>query len=198
MKMTKLEKLFVNTQRHAQGNIRIVEQMFRSLSLQNIKTVLEIGCGVGMLTEYLAQQYNMKVMGTDVDPDQIEIARRNNLGNENLSFGVESATSLSCENQQFDMVLCFKVLHHINNWTAALQQVARVLKPGGYFLLSDFAYTNLGKRVLSPLAKNYGIYTKDDVVEQLAELNIVVKYQMKAMGLILFKPCHMLFQKATG
>ena len=48
MKMGKLEKKFVNSKRHAQTNIELIERLFDRIDLQNITNVLEIGCGAGI------------------------------------------------------------------------------------------------------------------------------------------------------
>ncbi len=42
MKMSKLEKKFVNTRKHAQGNIRVIERLFKNLDLRNIKDVFDV------------------------------------------------------------------------------------------------------------------------------------------------------------
>jgi ubiquinone/menaquinone biosynthesis C-methylase UbiE len=196
VKMSKVEKKFVNTRRHAQGNIRVLKRLFNHLDLQNIKNALEIGCGAGMLSNYLTQDYDIKVVGTDVDPEQIEIANKYFKGNKNLSFSVESAADLPFENDRFDMVLIFKVLHHINDWPKVLNEIGRVLKPNGYFVFSDFAYSKLLKKSLQSIVKNYGLYTLDDIIKHLSKNNITVIHREKSFG-ILFTPHNMLFKKVS-
>ena len=196
MKMSKFEKKFVNTQRHAQGNIRVIKRLFNHLDLRNVKDALEIGCGVGMLSDYLAQNYNMNIAGIDVDPEQIEIANEYYKENRKLSFSVESATDLPFENDRFDMVLIFKVLHHINDWPEAINEIGRVLRPNGYFVFSDFAYSKILKIPLQPIVKNYGLYTLDDIIESLLKNNITVVHREKSIG-ILFKIHNILFKKTS-
>ncbi len=69
MKMGKLEKKFVNSKRHSQTNIKLIEQSFDCIDLQNITYVLEIGCGAGITAAHLQNKYNMSIVGTDVDPE---------------------------------------------------------------------------------------------------------------------------------
>ena len=53
--MLKFEKKFVNSKKHAQTNIKKIEQLFQNIDLSTIHNVLEIGCGAGMLANYLAE-----------------------------------------------------------------------------------------------------------------------------------------------
>ena len=78
MKMGKLEKQFVNSKRRAQSNIKLIEKLIRLLEDSNIKKVLEVGCGVGAVADHLARTHGYDVVGTDLDPEQIELAGRFN------------------------------------------------------------------------------------------------------------------------
>jgi len=71
MKMSKLEKKFVNSKKHAQRNIRVVEQIFDKVELGDVSDALEVGCGAGIVAAHLSEKYNVRVAGTDVDSDQI-------------------------------------------------------------------------------------------------------------------------------
>ncbi len=75
MKMSKIEKKIINGKRHAKKNLEDIEELFRIIDLSNINNVLEIGCGVGVVSEHFNNSYNMNVIGTDVDPKQIKIAK---------------------------------------------------------------------------------------------------------------------------
>jgi cyclopropane fatty-acyl-phospholipid synthase-like methyltransferase len=75
--MGKLEKKFVNSKRHAQTNIELIERLFDCIDLQNITNVLEIGCGAGITTaHHLHNKYNMSIIGTDVDLEQIMLVKK--------------------------------------------------------------------------------------------------------------------------
>jgi len=197
MKMGKIEKIFVNSKRHAKGNIRVIERLFPYTDLKGIENVLEIGCGVGMLSDYLSKNYDMNVVGTDVDADQIEIAKKYFKDNEKLSFSIETATNLPFDNSAFDMVLSFKVLHHISDWETVLKEVNRVLRPKGIFVLSDFIYTPFLKKIFKPFGKNYGLYTLNDIFGYLAGIDIKVIHHEKSMPII-FISNDILFQKDSG
>ena len=196
MKMWKSEKIFVNSRRHAKENIRITERLFSYLDLEEINNVLEIGCGIGMLSSYLSQKYDMNVFGIDVDHEQIKIARKYLKDNTKLSFSVESATNLPFENYSFDMVLSFNVIHHISDWKNVLKEVHRVLRPFGVFAFSDFAYTAFIKRVFVQIVKNYGLYTVAEIIDYLAGINFQIIHQEKSSTFI-FRNHNILFRKSS-
>jgi ubiquinone/menaquinone biosynthesis C-methylase UbiE len=141
MKIGKFEKKFVNSKRHAQKNIELIERLFKHIDLKNISNVLEIGCGIGITAEHLYNKYNMNVVGTDVDPEQIMFAKKHQKESKQLKFMELDATILPFENQEFDMVISMFVLHHIGSWDKTLTEISRVLKPNGYFIFYDLAYS---------------------------------------------------------
>jgi len=74
MAMTGLEKRFVNRMQKAERNVGKVRKNLALLDIEQIREVLEIGCGIGSVSAYLAQTYDMQVFGTDYDPGQITVA----------------------------------------------------------------------------------------------------------------------------
>jgi ubiquinone/menaquinone biosynthesis C-methylase UbiE len=105
----------------------------------------------------------MHVQATDFDPAQIELARKTRPEGERLRFRVEDATCLSFPDSSFDLVISQDVFHHIPDWGAAVREVARVLRPRGYFVWFDMAFHRIVKKVFLPITKNYGLYTFDEI-----------------------------------
>ena len=163
MAMTRLEKQFVNRDRKAERNIEKLSQCLEKLDIQKIHQVLEIGCGTGAVSAYMASNYQMKVYGTDFDPEQIEIANKLFLEDDHLHFLVEDASNLNFELLSFDLVLSQNVFHHILAWETAVKEIVRVLRPGGYLIWLDLAFPRLVKDILQPFVKNYALYTMDEV-----------------------------------
>lgn len=161
--MTGLEKRFVNRQRKAGRNIERVRQRLDEIDADEIHDVLEIGCGIGVVSAFLSENYNMKVIGTDFDPEQIEMARKLNLEGMRLRFQVEDASDLSFEDGSFDLVLSQNVFHHIPAWNKAVQEVARVLRESSYFIWFDLAFPAFVKNLLRQFVKKYALYTLDEV-----------------------------------
>lgn len=95
------------------------------------KDVLEVGCGTGLLMERLKGRCR-SLAGLDISPGMAERARKRG-----HRVTVGSADSLPFEDQSFDAVYSFKVLAHVEPIEKALSEIARVLRPGGWFV-GDF------------------------------------------------------------
>ena len=96
--------------------------------------VLDLGCGTGELSAYIAELVaeNGKVLGVDPDSERIKLAQSAHKGIKNLTF-VEGSTShfpnLGSEN--FDLIYSNHVLHRVFNKPEALSNIFSSLKPGG-------------------------------------------------------------------
>lgn len=103
-------------------------------------TVLEIGCGAGVATELILERFGARfVKAVDVDPDMLNKARRRlaHYPPERLQLAVEDVTAMDAEDESFDAVFDFAILHHVPNWQAAVAEIRRVLKPEGRFFFLD-------------------------------------------------------------
>ncbi len=102
--------------------------------------VLEIGIGTGGLLAELAARAS-KVIGVDHSPAMLDEARRRlsaaDLGNIELRLG--EIAHLPLPDNSVDCVVANMVLHHAADPVAVLQEVWRVLKPGGTVVLADLA-----------------------------------------------------------
>ena len=173
MKMTRFEKRFVNRKKKSQKNIEILESSLKIIDLAKIKTVLELGCGIGFVSSYLAETYKFKVYGTDYDLEQIQIANNIQPKFKHLYYRVEDATKLTFDDSSIDLVLSQNVFHHIPKWKDAVKDISRVLCSGGYFLWFDLTFPNIIKNIFLPFVKNYGLYTIDDIKIALKFMDLI-------------------------
>lgn len=97
-------------------------------------TVLELGCGVGYFTEYLARS-GATIIANDISPDLLDVARQRVTAG-NVTFKVENAYDLTYEDETFDSVVGSSVLHHLEV-DQALEECFRVLKPGGTIYFTE-------------------------------------------------------------
>ena len=162
MEMTRLEKWLVNRNKKAERNITRVQQGLAELPSEAIENVLELGCGIGAVSAFLSETYNMRVWGSDYDPAQIQIARKRHLENDHLTYKVEDATHLSFQDICFDLVVSQNVFHHLSNWQAAVGEVARVLKPHGFLLWLDLTFPKWIAQLFQPLLKKHSLYCIGD------------------------------------
>ena len=162
--MTRIEKRFVNRKKKSEKNIEKLELAFKQIDLTKIKTIMELGCGIGFVSYYLANTYDFNVYATDYDREQIQIANTLHPKIDCLHFQVEDATKLSFEDGSIDLVLSQNVFHHIPKWEDAIKEIARILCTGGYFIWLDLTFPKIIKNIFLPLVKNYGLYTIEDVL----------------------------------
>ncbi len=101
------------------------------------KEVLEIGCGTGMILKEIAP-FAKHAKGIDISPGMLEHAERRG-----LDVQVGSATELPFEDGSFDVAYSFKVLAHVQDISKAMQEVARVLRPGGRAALEFYNKASL-------------------------------------------------------
>lgn len=95
------------------------------------ENILDIGCGNGDITAKIAQKVPRgKVLGIDLSPSMIKMAKESYAHVSNLSFEIADATNFSF-NQKFAYVVCFFVLHWIDDQLAVLKNIKNALKPGG-------------------------------------------------------------------
>lgn len=104
--------------------------------------ILDVGTGPGLIPIMIAQTSStLEVHGVDISKPMIEIAARNarKAGlSENLFFKVGSVYSLPYEDDSFDMVISTLSLHHWVEPVRGLNEIFRVLRPGGEALIYDF------------------------------------------------------------
>lgn len=105
--------------------------------------------------------------GTDVDPGEIEFAARLSQGRDGLTFLEADVTALPFADSEFDLVLSMMVMHHIKNWPEALDEIVRVLRPGGYFLFHDLTYSWLLKAVFGKLMRSHAFYSIEEISDHL-------------------------------
>ena len=100
----------------------------------NGASVLEIGCGRGDFSLWLAQKYPLAVItGIDFSDAAVAVAlAKLSRQNVNLRFLVDDAENLSFPTATFDHVISCECLEHVPHPEKMVREMARVLKPGGH------------------------------------------------------------------
>lgn len=101
--------------------------------------VLDVGCGPGLLVERIAASVGERgeVRGVDLSATMIALARARCAGSDWVGFDPADATALPFEAGRFDAVVCTQVLEYVPDVGRALDELRRVLRPGGRALLVD-------------------------------------------------------------
>ena len=161
MKMLNLERFFVNNLQSKKRVLDLTRKLLGFTELNGKQDLLEVGCGNGVVSRYLAEEYAGEVTGIDVDPEQIKLARKNTVGMPNIRFLETDAIKLPFEDNSFSIVLSFGVLHHIHNWLDVLKEIKRILKPDGYFIYADIIYPERVTRMDRSSKMSFGLVTID-------------------------------------
>ena len=173
------------SQKHAKQGIEHVQRLLPYVNVKENQYYLEVGCGNGHVCKYLSRKYNLNVTGTDVDPEMIQFAKENIDDITRIRFLNMDATTMPFEDNEFDIVLSFGVLHHIGGWKKALREISRVLRPQGFFIFGDLAYSRFTTKIFSPIIKNYGVYTIDDIIHCLKKNNFKVIHRERSTGMVM-------------
>jgi 2-polyprenyl-3-methyl-5-hydroxy-6-metoxy-1,4-benzoquinol methylase len=120
---------------HLQAN----EEILATLSPFEDREILELGCGAGRFSVFLAK-LGAQVTAIDLGHDLITAASKlAELNNVSCEFRQANAIALPFEASQFDVVFGNAILHHLsgNYVPVALAEAARVLKPGGLAIFRE-------------------------------------------------------------
>jgi ubiquinone/menaquinone biosynthesis C-methylase UbiE len=100
---------------------------------------LDLGCGTGVVSCALAQR-GFDVLGVDHSQDMLAIAEQK-IAAANVRgkcrFVVGDVRELAIGDDQFECVTCQGLLHHLGDFEPCLRELERVLRPGGYFYISE-------------------------------------------------------------
>jgi SAM-dependent methyltransferase len=127
---------------------RFKAHLIEQAQIQPGHRVLDLGCGTGTLTILIKQRHpETEVVGLDVDAQVLEIARKKAAkAGVDITWHQGTGHRLPYPGNSFDRVLSSLVFHHLNaeNKRWALQEVFRVLRPGGELHVADFGRPHNG------------------------------------------------------
>jgi ubiquinone/menaquinone biosynthesis C-methylase UbiE len=127
---------YLTSTAHAQG--ADLQWLASLMQGQAAAAVLDLGCGAGHVS-FAVAPYTASVTALDLSPQMLDVVRQEaamrGLGNLKTQDGV--AESLPFTDASFDFVLTRFSAHHWSDVPRALQEVRRVLKPNGRFIMID-------------------------------------------------------------
>lgn len=163
--------------------VTIRDHYFRLLEIERVRSwvtgrrsALDIGCGSGFGTLFFAQEVG-SVVGADLAPEMITVSRklltdeahRHSVLSEfapaeslgpltNVRFEVGDITNLTFQDQEFDTVISERVLINLPTTSLqikALDEVSRVLEPGGIFAVAEVSQE--GHDQIDAIRKSFGL-----------------------------------------
>lgn len=141
---------------------RISEEYFDIVDSRMVNKdsyVMDVGCGTGRWTKYLAKKAGF-IEG--IDPSDALFAADNLLGNsvENVRLTKASTETIPFADETFDFVMSVGVLHHIPDTQKAMNDCIKKVKKGGYFYC--YLYYNLDSR--GPLFR--ALFSLSDIIRK--------------------------------
>ena len=144
--------------------------------------VLEVGCGNGSQSLYMAERHNpVKVTGIDLIPANIQIAMGQHVNGHPVEFNVDDAQQLqTIPSGSIDFLICVESALHYPQKELFIKQVKRVLKPGGRFVIADIVNKYAGRKYPSASWKEKMVYfhwTVDEYKTAFREQGLELTYE---------------------
>ncbi len=134
-------------------NIKIIEKTRNRLKISD--NVLDYGCGTGTAAIEIASSVKT-VKGIDISSKMIEAAKGKTVDRKvkNIDFAQTTIFDEKLETGSFDVILCFNLLHLVEDTPKVMQMINELLKPGGLIISATpcIRGTLLGV-LLSPVSK---------------------------------------------
>jgi ubiquinone/menaquinone biosynthesis C-methylase UbiE len=123
-----------------------LRETLRRLELEPGESLLDVGCGTGVLLEALSNSVpGARLSGADASPEMLRVARRR-LGGAVL-LEQSRAESLPFSDASFDVVVSTNAFHYFRSPLGALEEMARVLRPNGRLVVTDWCDDYLACRI---------------------------------------------------
>ena len=154
-------------------------------------TILDIGCGGGLLTNFLSLQGHA-VCGVDLSEESLKQARERDV-TKNVAYTHASAYQLPYPDKQFDVVCAMDLLEHVESPDKVIAEVGRVLKKGGLFFFHTFNRNFLSWLVIikgvewfvpntPPNMHVYPLFLKPSEVKKMCCLNGMTVEEIKGVS----------------
>ncbi|GAB4845305.1 hypothetical protein Ancab_038714 [Ancistrocladus abbreviatus] len=121
------------------GGIETTKEFVSKLDLKPGQKVLDVGCGIGGGDFYMAENFDVEVVGIDLSINMISLALERAIGLKcAVEFGVADCTKKTYPDNSFDVIYSRDTILHIQDKPALFRSFYKWLKPGGKVLISDY------------------------------------------------------------
>jgi len=127
------------------------------------KSLFEIGCGNGIQLIYIVNKYKpLYAKGIDLNTINISIANKEKEEGktDNIYFEINNSQDLKgILDDSFDLIICIESAFHYPDKQSFLNEIRRVLKPDGKFLIADLLFSGKKFTLISKFfRKKFGLY----------------------------------------
>ena len=130
------------------GRVQEMTLQLAALEVARPTAILDVGCGTGRLLRSAAVRFPAaRLVGVDAAIEMVRQAEASTPAGITIEFQQAIAEELPFPNAQFDLVFSTVTFHHWRDQDRGIAEVARVLAPGGRWLLADFIAAGLTRYV---------------------------------------------------
>src|SRR5512139_985448 len=126
------------------GGFAATDELLALCHVQDARQVLNVGCGIGVGSVYIAKKYGCRVVGVDISDKMIEWSRlraKEEKVEDKVEFRVADVLDLPFEADRFDAVIVESMLAFVEDKPRAIRELVRVTRPGGYVGLNETFWT---------------------------------------------------------
>ncbi|MQM14088.1 hypothetical protein Taro_047018 [Colocasia esculenta] len=121
------------------GGIETTREFVKKLDLKSGQKVLDVGCGIGGGDFYMADNFDVDVVGIDLSINMVSFAIERAIGRKcSVEFEVADCTKKVYSANSFDVIYSRDTILHIQDKPALFRRFFEWLKPGGRVLISDY------------------------------------------------------------
>lgn len=130
-------------------------EFVKRLNLQPGQRVLDVGCGVGGGDFYMAENFDVSVVGIDLSVNMISLALERAIGQKYaVQFEIADCTEKEFPAEHFDVIYSRDTLLHIQDKAVLFKKMSKWLKRGGKLLITDYCKSS------GPLSLDFTNYIK--------------------------------------
>jgi tocopherol O-methyltransferase len=166
------------------AQLQLIEHLAQRANVRPGSDILDIGCGMGASSLYLAKTYHAKATGITISEVQVEIAKKAAAAERlNATFLLMDAEAMDFQNQ-FDLLWCVESISHFERLEEFFASAARLLKPGGtlaiidWFMKADLTPSQI-RKFINPIENGMlaKLQTMDDYGSLLAANNLKITHR---------------------
>lgn len=165
------------------GRVQEMTLQLAALEVARPTAILDVGCGTGRLLRSAAVRFpGARLVGVDAAIEMVKQAEASIPAGTAIEFQQATAEQLPFPNAQFDLVFSTVTFHHWRDQRKGIAEVARVLAPGGRWLLADFIAAGL-MRYVRRLLRLRQFPERGEVDGMLAAVGLGVVGERRVPGL---------------
>ena len=177
------------------------EDLVDAARLKTDDKILDVACGTGVVARAVASRkgFQVSVTGTDINKVMLDAAQyyAGSDGARNIQWCIGDAANLPFESSVFNVVFCQQGLQFMPNRLAAVNEMARVLVPGGRLIASVWkSGTPFGTAVRKALSAQFG---EDATSTWSSSISLGYRHELRALAEDAgFADCHVRYDVKIG